>query len=131
MKLRHIKTGFEGTFIKEFKPTGRPYYSTVILLSDGKEYAAPSYEFEVIDGFKFIKTGYIMDTTYMKVIPQDTNFYKGLRICFNKKENEVSIFSDAWFDFKSVAYLTEQITEDDFTLAFSKAREILKSKYNL
>ena len=48
MKLRHIKTGFEGTFIKEFKPTGRPYYSTVILLSDGREYAAPSYEFEVI-----------------------------------------------------------------------------------
>lgn len=131
MKLRHIKTGFEGTFIKEFKPTGRPYYSTVILLSDGKEYAAPSYEFEVIDGFKFIKTGYIMNTTYMKVISQDTNFYRGLRICFNYKETEASIFSDAWFDFKSVAYLTEQITEDDFTLAFSKAREILKSKYNL
>ena len=67
----------------------------------------------------------------MKVISQDTNFYKGLRICFNKKENEVSIFSDDWIDFKSVAYLTEQITEDDFTLAFSKAREILKSKYDL
>ena len=128
MKLRHIKTGFEGTFIKELKPTGRPYYSTVILLSDGKEYAAPSYEFEVIDGFKFIKTGYITNTAYMKVFSQDSNFYKGLRICFNKKETEVIIDSYDWFDFKPTAYITEQINEDDFTLAYSKVIEILKSK---
>ena len=131
MKLRHIKTGNEGSFVREFKASGRPYYSTIILLFDGREYVAPSYEFEVIGGFKHIKRGYIRNKVYMKVFSQDRNFYKGLAISFNNKETEVNIFSDAWFDFKSVAYLTEQITEDDFTLAYYKALEILKSKMDL
>ena len=131
MKLRHIKTGNEGSFVREFKASGRPYYSTIILLFDGREYVAPSYEFEVIGDFKYIKRGYITNKVYMKVFSQDSNFYKGLRICFNKKETEVIIDSYDWFDFKPTAYITEQITEDDFTLAFSKACEILKSKYDL
>ena len=50
------------------------------------------------------------------------------RICFNKKETEVIIDSYDWFDFKPTAYITEQINEDDFTLAYSKVIEILKSK---
>lgn len=128
MKLTHLKTSQSGEFVKEFKATGRPYYSTVIRLDDGREYVAPSYEFKAEGESKYIKTGYVMSTTYMKVSDQTADFYKGLRLDFNKKENDVNIITDAWFDFKSIAYMTVQITEEEFIGQFEKAIKILELK---
>lgn len=45
--LRHRATGNVGLFLKEYKPTGKPY-TTQIQLSDGRIYYAPSCEFEEI-----------------------------------------------------------------------------------
>lgn len=47
MRLKHI-SGIIGKFVKEFWATGRPYSSIIIVLENGKEYAAPSHEFEEI-----------------------------------------------------------------------------------
>lgn len=44
MKLKHIQTGNIGIFIKEYRPTGRPF-TTQIKLDDGRIYYAPSCEF--------------------------------------------------------------------------------------
>lgn len=43
----HIHTGNTGVFIKEYKPTGKPY-TTQIKMNNGKIYFAPSYEFNRI-----------------------------------------------------------------------------------
>jgi hypothetical protein len=43
-KLKHVLTGNTGYFIKEYKPTGKPY-TTQIQMDNGKIYFAPSNEF--------------------------------------------------------------------------------------
>lgn len=45
--LRHKQTGNVGLFLKEYKPTGKPY-TTQIQLNDGRIYFAPTHEFEEI-----------------------------------------------------------------------------------
>lgn len=47
MKLKHLLTGNEGIFIKEYYVTGLGY-TTQIKLTDGRIYYAPSYEFITI-----------------------------------------------------------------------------------
>lgn len=45
--LIHIPTGTKGSFIKEFKPTGKPL-TTHIKTNDGSIYFAPSFEFKTL-----------------------------------------------------------------------------------
>lgn len=127
MKLTHT-SGITGDFIKDFIATGRSYYSTIIKLKDGREYVAPSHEFSGTDGIKFIKVGYITNVVYMKVFSQDANFYKGLRISFDKTEqNVVTIENNSWLHFKPVAYLTIHISAEEFKTKYNDAIKGLNS----
>ncbi len=129
MLFKHLPTGITGEFLKEFKATGRMYHSTVIRLDDGREYVAPSHEFAGIKDIKFIKRDYIMDTVYMKVTEQDTNFYKGFLLSFDKDETRIkSIHANAWLDFKSSGYLITHVSEDIFLKKYNRAIESLKSQ---
>lgn len=129
MLLKHLPTGITGEFLKEFKATGRMYHSTVIKLDDEREYVAPSHEFAGMQGVKFIKRDYIMDTVYMKVTEQDSNFYKGFLISFDKEEKRTkSMHAIAWLDFKASGYLITHVSEDIFLEKYNRAIESLKSQ---
>lgn len=45
--LMHIITGNIGVFLKEYKPTGKPF-TTQIKMEDGRIYFAPSHEFRAM-----------------------------------------------------------------------------------
>lgn len=47
MRLRNRINGIEGEFIKKYWVTGRGY-STIVKCNDGREYYAPSNEWELI-----------------------------------------------------------------------------------
>ncbi|MFS0489493.1 hypothetical protein [Leadbetterella byssophila] len=58
----------------------------------------------------------------MKVEAEDKNFYKGLSLSFDKSETRLLMISEnKWFDCKSVAYCTTEITEDEFNLMLDRA----------
>lgn len=44
MKMIHVPSGITGTFVREIKPTGKPY--TTHIMTDTGIYFAPSYEFK-------------------------------------------------------------------------------------
>lgn len=46
MRLKHVPTGNEGMFVKEYYPPQSPL-TNIILLDDGRQYYAPASEFVV------------------------------------------------------------------------------------
>lgn len=52
-RLKHIRLGVEGEFIKTYFPTGKPE-TTIIMLDNGKAFFAPSCEFITINNTKNI-----------------------------------------------------------------------------
>ncbi|AQX08007.1 hypothetical protein [Elizabethkingia ursingii] len=129
MQLTHL-SGITGEYVKDFKATGRTYYSTVVKLEDGREYVAPSHEFSGVDGIKFIKVSYIRENSYMKVYRHDPPFYKGLRITLDKTDTNLLFQeTDSWIDFRSVGYLITHISEEDFKKIYIKAIERLHSHF--